>query len=387
MSVEPDADGIIVHMNSLHLTLRVLICLWFTGQIPGAGAARVTDLYAAQVPSEGGVTSGLSGSFDNALRTVLLKVTGHRGVTADPAVMNQFAAADSYVEQYRTNPDGTIWVRFDQVALRRVLDGLGQPVWGEERPLTLVWLVMDYGSGTRDILAAGSGVEREPDLFATPSPAGDPERQVAVREILQTTAAERGLPVILPLVDSEELAVVSISDVWGGFTESLVLASRRYGVDALLVGRARVRSVENAQVRWTLMLGEERFDWDGDIASGPDHIADFFAARLATSSSASGQMRLRVDGVNSLDDYGRLSRYLSALDVIEEYSVDEVTDQTMVFSLLVRGDADRLMRSIALRQVLQPIDDSQGGVISPAPSDDPIANRASSLHYALIAGP
>jgi len=385
MPVEPDADGIIVHMNSLHLTSCVLICLWFAGQISSVDAARVTDLYAAQVPSEGGVTRDLSGSFDTALRNVLVKVTGHRDVTADPVVMNQFAAAESYVEQYRMDPDGSIWVLFDRIALRRALDGIGQPVWGEERPLTLVWLVLDYGAGTRDFLAAAA--EHESGLIATPAPAGDPERQLAVREILQTTAVERGLPLILPLIDSEELGVVSISDVWGGFTESLVLASQRYGVDAILVGRVRVRSVENAQVRWTLILGKERFDWDGDIASGPDRIADFFSTRLATSSSASGQMHLRVDGVNSLDDYGRLSRYLSALDVIEDYSVDQITEQTVVFSLLVRGDADRLMRSIALRRVLQLIDDSQNAIIPRLPSDDPFGSAASNLHYVLIAGP
>ncbi len=377
-----------MHMNVLHLTSRLLICLWILGQIPGVEAARVTDLYAAQVPSNGGVLRGPSGAFEDALRRVLVKITGQRGITSEKNVMSQFAAADTYVEQFRTNPDGSIWVLFDRVALRRMLDNVGQPVWGEERPLTLVWLVMDYGNGSRDILAARSDLEDddEPDLLVRPSSAVNPEIEGAVREILTATAVERGLPLILPLIDSEELDIVSISDVWGGFTESLLLASQRYGVDAMLVGRARVRNVESARVRWTLILGKEQFEWDGDIASGPDRIADFFAARLGTSSGASGQMRLRVDGVNSLDDYGRLSRYLSVLDVIEEFSVDQVTGQTVIFSLLVRGDADRLMRSIALQRVLQLSDDSQGAIIPPVSSDDPFGGKTSNLHYELIAG-
>jgi len=383
MPVEPEADGIIVHMNSLHLTPRVLIFLWLACQIPLVDAARVTDLYAAQVPAG----DSRSDTFGNALGAVLVKLTGHRGIMVDPTVMNRFAEAEAYVEQHRTNPDGSVWVLFDQVALRRALDSIGQPVWGEERPVTLTWMVMDYGTGTRDILAAESDVEREQGLFEVAQPIGDPERQIAVRDILQATAAERGLPLILPLVDSQELDIVSIADVWGGFTESLVLASQRYGVDAILVGRARVSFVEIAQVRWTLMLGSERFDWEGDIASGPDRIADFFAARFATSSSALGQMQLRVDGVDSLDDYGRLSRYLSTLDVVEDFSVDQVADQTVVLSVLVRGDADQLMRNIALRRVLQPIDSSQGVMFPREPTDDPFASVTSSLHYTLIAGP
>lgn len=374
MSLERDADGIIVHMNALHLTLRVLICLWLGAQIPGAAAARVSDLYAAQVPPDDRAARDPTTSFDIALRAVLVKVTGRRDVTADPVIMQQFSVAKQYVQQFRTNPDGTVWVQFDQAAVRDALDRIGQPVWGEERPDTLVWLVMDDGAGRRDILSAKPDVARKTGGFGGSQPAGQRKRQDTVREILQTTAAERGMPVVLPLVDSQELRSVSVTDVWGGFTDPLVRASRRYGVDAILVGRARVRSVATARVRWTLLHGDERVDWDGDIASGPDRLADFFAARLATSSNASGQMQLRVDGVNSLDDYGRLSRYLTSLDVVEDYSVESVAEQTVVFSLQMRGDANQLMRIIALRRVLQPGDDS-------------FVPMNSSLHYKLLAGP
>ena len=378
-----------MHMNSLHLTLRVLICLWCAGQIVVVDAARVTDLYSAEVPAGAGVNRSQSASFDQALRLVLVKVTGRRGITADLVVMNQFADAESYVQQHRTNPDGSLWVLFDQVAVRRTLDSIGQPVWGEERPATLVWLVMDYATGSRDILSAQTDIERNSNrgLFADPSPDNVPERQTALREILQTTSDERGLPLILPLVDSEELDIVSISDIWGGFTESLDLASQRYGVDAILVGRARVRSVERTQVRWTLILGDEKYDWEGGIASGPDRIADFFAARFATSSSALGRMQLRVDGVDSLDDYGRLDRYLSSLDVIENYSLERVADQTMIFSLHVRGDAERLSRNIALRHILRPMADSTDVIGPDGPSGDLFDSSTSSLHYALIAVP
>jgi len=374
MSLERDADGIIVHMNVVHLTLRIVICLWLGGQISSAVAARVTDLYAAQVPAEDSAARDPTKAFAAALQAVLVKVTGRRDAAIDPVIMQQFSVAKPYVQQYRTNPDGTVWVRFDQVAVRGALDRVGQPVWGEERPDTLVWLVMDDGAGRRDMLAAQPDVARKVSRVNLPQPAGEQKRLAAVREILQSTAAERGVPLVLPLVDSEELRSVSMTDVWGGFTQSLVRASRRYGADAILVGRARVRSVATAQVRWTLLLGDERIDWDGDIASGPDRVADVFTARLATSSNASGQLQLRVDGVNSLDDYGRLSRYLTTLDVVADYSVDRVEGQIVVFSLQVRGDANQLMRIIALRRVLQPGDDSFGGVNS-------------SLHYTLLAGP
>ncbi len=380
-----------MYMNSLHLILRALFFLCSATQIQIVAAAEIKDLYAARVPNQAGLLEGSSGAYAQALRKVLIKVTGQRGIMDDPLIINQFASAEQFVEQYRNNPDGSLWVRFDQVALRRSLDAIGQPVWGVERPLTLVWMVMDYGTGSRDIVPADAELEPEAGLFPSPFPSPLPsagaEQQTAVRGILQTTAVERGLPLILPLVDSEELGSVSIADVWGGFTESLLLASERYGVDAILVGRARVIFMGSVQVRWTLLLGQERFDWEGNVASGPERIADFFASRLATSSSAASRMQLQIDGVNSLDDYGRLSRYLSGLDVIENFSVEQIIDRAVIFSLLVRGDVDRLMRSIALRHVLQPANDSQGFAMPRRSPDDPFSGMPPRLHYALLAGP
>ncbi len=343
----------------------------------GVHAARVSDLYSAEAPIERAASAGLTAAFSQALRQVLVKVTGRRDVVEDPAVTNRFSPADAYVQQYRTGADGSTWVLFDRVALRRTLDELGQSVWGDERPVTLVWLVMDYGTGTRDILAAAQDVGGAANPFGDPPAAGVAERLTAARDMLQRTADERGLPLVLPLVDSEELDIVSISDVWGGFTESVLLASQRYGADAILVGRARARVPESVTVRWTLMLADERFNWDGDIASGPDRLADLLAGRLATSSRSTEQLRLRVDGVDSLDAYGRLSNYLLALDVVEDFSVDRVADRSVFLSLIVRGDADRLMRSIALRRILRPID---------VPPDGAGALR-SDLRYELLAGP
>jgi hypothetical protein len=112
-----------------------------------------------------------------------------------------------------------------------------------------------------------------------------------------------------------------------------------------------------AEVRWTLLLERERFDWDGDVASGPNELANFFAARLATSSGSSRRVLLEVAGIESLDDYGRISNYLSALDVIEDYSVNRVSDNNVIFSLSVRGDVERLARTIALRSVLEAVDE------------------------------
>jgi hypothetical protein len=153
--------------------------------------------------------------------------------------------------------------------------------------------------------------------------------------------------------------------VWGGFAESLLEPSARYGVNVVLVGRARVPSFEMAQapslemarVRWTLLLDDERYDWESDLAGGLNELADFLAARLATSIDASRRILLQVRGVGDLDDYGRVSNYIGGLDVVEGFAVDRVAENEVIFSLNVRGDMNRLKRAIALRRVLRIVED------------------------------
>lgn len=339
-------------------------------------AARVDNLYSAEVPLGRG-SNALSGSFAAALAKVLVKLTGRRDVGAAGEVAARFGDASRFVQQYQIADDGTVWILFDEVALRRELDVIGEPVWGAERPTTLVWLALDEGFGQRRMLG-DTAREESGEFPADADPAG-----TAILEELLAAADARGLPLTLPLADPAEMRAIPLGDVWGGYTDSLLDASRRYGADAILLGRARSAGFERVSVRWTLLLDDERFDWEGDLASGPNDVADFFAARLATSVGSSSQIVLNVDHVDSLDAYGRLSSYLMQLDLVQELAVDRVSGDRVVFRLQIRGDVDTLMRSIALRRVLQPVDDS----VLPPPRD-PFESRpgAQSLHYRLMAG-
>lgn len=346
-----------------------------------AFGARVENLYAVDVEMPADSTAQLERAFDTALRQVLVRVTGSRASGEDKAVFDSFGDAAALVQQYRIDPAGSVWVLFDSVAVKRILDRLGQPIWGDERPATLVWLVMDAGNGKREFLAARSNLINENGIIEPATNDKIAANEAALREILDATADARGVPLMLPLVDSTEVTSVSVSDVWGGFTESLQGASRRYNADAVLIGRARVFSSQRITVRWTLLVDDERYDWEGDVASGPDNLADFFAARLAGASGTPGQVLLQVDGVDSLDDYGRLSAYLDALEVVDSFAVNRVEDSAVLLSLSIRGDPDLLMRTIALQRVLQ-LEENVA-----LPGFPELSGAAPDLRYLLLSGP
>jgi hypothetical protein len=381
MSATPLTEGKsrCVAGRRVFFSLVVLAGLAFTAPLQ---AARVSDLFAAEVPAEELSGRSLDAAFGQALGRVLVKVTGRRRAAGDPQIAAAFGDASVLVQQYSSDAAGNLWVQFDSVALKRILDAAGQPIWPEDRPGTLIWLAVDTGRGGREILAAAPD-DSDPQISAQQAGVGSRSQRLlaAVREELLEAASGRGLPVVLPLVDSDDLSVVGFADIWGDFDEPVTRASQRYDADLILIGRARAFGPRESRARWTLLMANQRYNWEGGIADGPEELADLLALQMATTADSARHIRVRVAGVDSFDGYGEVSTYLSGLGIVETCGVEWVEGSVVMFTLRVRGNEDQLMRSIALRRLLQPVELDPAVLGSPGPSVRP------GLNYQLIAGP
>jgi len=308
----------------------LLVCAALLILPGGAHAVRVASVYSAEVDLPGG-SDGLRRAFDKGLEQVLVKMSGLDTLGNPTARRALVPDAGQLVRQYSRLSGGRVRVEFDGAQLARILDTAGQPVWGIERPLIAVWYATDDGAGNRTIVGGGTGTVTDQDRL---------------REGLQSAADERGLPVVFPLVDAEDLVQVSFADIWGNFSGPLMQASERYGADALLIGRARSSSLNDRRVRWTLVTRTEQQAWEGTVAGGPGQAATWLAQRLVTYADASGTVRLVVGSVDSLDRFGRLNKYLRSLNIVQSSQVVRVEDDRIEFDLVVRGDIDRLRRSL-----------------------------------------
>jgi len=324
-----------------------------------ARAARVEGLYTAEAPLSGESAAALNDAFADALGQVLVKVTGRREIAQDQELLERIGNPRALVEQFRLDRPGRVRARFDRVALKHKLDQASQPIWGSDRPETLLWLAIDRGQGRREMLGPPSGMFQSPTLSPDTQP-GPMDPDFLRRRLLQVAAA-RGVPLLFPLLDSQDLAAVSIADIWGGFTEPVRTASQRYGADAVLIGRARLFDAGPPLVHWTLLLGSERFEWNGDMAEGPQGLADRLASTLATSVTGTEQIKLSVSGIDTLSQYAAVATYLKAMAIIQSCAVHRVSTETVVFELTVRGDRNRLARTLALRHMLLPVAASSAG--------------------------
>lgn len=313
--------------------------------VPIAQAVEVPTLYTAEVPYDRTARNARQKAYDRALGVVLLRVSGSL-LSSDATMIRQlFPDSSDYVVQFRPGARDTLWVSFDGQAIERTLREAGQTVWSSDRPLTVVWLAVDRGQGRREIVAADDPDDETRDARSI-------DRNALLRERILEIADRRGLPVVFPLLDAEDIQNVSFSDIWGGFDERIINASRRYAADSVLIGR--IRTAGGSRENWSYYFSGAERRWNGSPESVVNQIADLLAAELSVGGSAPlASVQLAVSGVVSVDAYGDLHQILGNASVIEDYRITEVSGDRITLRVDVRGGAERLRRALQFTGLIE----------------------------------
>jgi len=325
-----------------------------------AVAVEVPTLYTAEVPFDRKANDPRADAYDAALKEILMRVSGSDLARNEDAVAELFPDPASYVMQFRPGANETLWVSFDGQAIEQALRNAGQTVWGAERPLTLVWLAVDWGQGEREIVSAD-----DPDRTQQQSRSIDRNR--LVRERVLDIAERRGLPLVFPLLDTTDLQMVTFTDIWGGFDEMILNASERYDASSILIGRLRPSSGQRG--RWTYYFSGAGSQLTGTPEAVVGQVADLLASEFAVGGNTPIEtVALNVSGIVSVDAYGTVQELLDDVALIERFTVTEVAGDRVSYRVDVRGGADRLSRALRF-----------SGLIESAP-EDPL-QPASALEF------
>jgi hypothetical protein len=324
-----------------------------------AVAVEVPTLYTVQVPLAPNDPNARSNAYDMALSQIVARITGTREALAPGELDTLFPDAARYVLQFRPGEDDTLWVTLDGATIERVLMSAGHSVWGSERPLTLVWLAVDWGGGEREIIAAG-------DAQRSDAEARSIDRNRLLRERVEEVAEARGIPVAFPLMDIEDLESVAFTDVWGGFDEQLLAASGRYGASSILVGR--IRPGPGQRNRWSYYFGGEQREWGGEPEEVVHRLADTLGGQFALSPNEQlASIPITVSGIDSVLAYGTVHAWLESLALVRELSVDTVSGDSIRFIVKAHGDRERLRRALESARHLEPV----GGIAASIPGGGP----------------
>jgi uncharacterized protein len=297
------------------------------------------EMYQATVPVADRSEASQSAAFQAAMRAVLVRVTGRRSPDDEPGLAPLLASARRYVQQYRAAGEGMLWVAFDGPAIERWLTQNGQPLWGYERPTTLVLLAVQSGASSGSVITT----DDTSDLKAS----------------IDAAAAARGLPLVWPSASELQKNHVDFAAVYQGSPSALADMSKRLGTDGLLIGRAAGGGA-NAAVRWLHVFQDHSNESTGPL-EGVNRAADLYAGLYAASGSLV-PVSIEVVGVTDLRDYANLETYLESLTFISHVSVESLSGGTVRFRLATRGGIEPLQRALTLNGRLQPIAPGENGI-------------------------
>jgi hypothetical protein len=287
--------------------------------LPGAArAVAVEGLYEGTATGDA-TDAGRAAAATDALRQVVVRLTGRRAAATDPGLAALYADAPRLARTFRSAPGSQLVVAFEPEALEARLLQAGQRLWSRERPLTLVLLVSARPGAPRTL---GGGAEPE------------------VRRAVVAAAQARGVPLQWPTGLPPSIEQARADDVLAGRLEPLKELARQYGADALLVGRLVPGATSWS---WTGPAGEGSASGAGD--EGVQALADRFGAQFATAGVRAGQIDAVVRGVRDLAGYALAGNALGALANVRAVSLEEVSGDSLHFRVAFDGDADALRRA------------------------------------------
>ncbi len=331
-----------------------LIFLYISLCCQPAQALVLDNLYRVERVVVGQGPDAMRGVAAEALREVLVRVSGSRGVLRDAAVRAALARADSFIIQYgygeqRYTEEGNLGqllrLDFDQRAVAELLRASGLPIWSAQRPAVLVWLALDGSNGLEFV-----------SLDTTPA---------LVQELTQAFAS-RGVPVIFPLFDLQDEMLVAPSDVVQFDESRLLPAAQRYAAPALLFGRILQLSSGELVGDWIyrqhsaeLSLSGEAVDLAGLFERAVDRIAATLAAEYAITPHRYFEdgLLLYVEGVDGFEEYAHLVQSLEAIEAVTHANIDRVDGNSVYLRLVAEGSLQQLELAIGLAADLHRLPD------------------------------
>lgn len=211
------------------------------------------------------------------------------------------------IDNASSGADTSLAVRFDfqPAAIKQLARDAQLPTWWSRRPLTMVWMVLDEPSG-RKVVNHSAG---------------------KLRSELDARAKQRGLPIMLPLMDLQDSVQVNSAVVWGKFTDVLDQASERYMASQYLLGRFSVQEILGQRLytgEWLVRSGDGEssqylrgVDRDNLVRTGIDMATRHVLDQHLVFTNTPRQHDLVVRGITGLQAYAGLLDYLRSLEFID----------------------------------------------------------------------
>ncbi len=314
-------------------------------------ATTLTSLYQSQLPVSSQSAEERAQLASKALKRVLIKVVGDSQRLNSTDFRTLLDQADQFIEQYQyhrmntisddlTQPDILeLQFTFNEQELNQAIKQIGLPIWGKSRPEILLWVVVD-NAGERMIINEDNYV-------------------ISIANALKHTFKERGVFVIMPLMDLHDQININAADLWAGFSEPIINASQRYDAQVIVVARVSLNLQGMMHVKWQSINTDNQEQWKSSgtnaLAIGLAELADRTARSYTQDTYNHNAQRyaLQISNVKGYADYIRIKKYLSNLSTISNVELAQLTSNSVEINIILSSNISTLNRTLAIDQVLE----------------------------------
>jgi hypothetical protein len=225
---------------------KIILAMLFIWLQKTALAVTMSNLYQVEVLVPSQTNELRDQAARDGLLQVLKKISGNLEIDKNPVIKAALKKAEYYVQDYSYSSDSTdasqyqLKISYEPQDVNRLLAKAKVASWGENRPLTLVWLAVTDKQHISSII----GNEMTGTVFDNMMRAGK----------------NFGIPLIFPMMDVDEINKVSVEDIKARNMAQLKEIAKRYSPEALLLGEIEEND-QSSDSHWQLIMKDTEWDW------------------------------------------------------------------------------------------------------------------------------
>ncbi|MFT6731927.1 MAG: hypothetical protein ACJAS9_000101 [Polaribacter sp.] len=334
-----------------HICFALIVCILMSK----IGLAKeISNIYRVDIQVKEQSNKARWQASLEGFKQVLVRRSGSNRILSSKQTIDAYKKVTSYVQksQYSSNTElmseykYIISLHFEPRLIDNLIKRANQPLWDSNRPVSMLWLSQE------------ETVENNP-----------PYRRIIIENVSEQVtnnlilknSNRRGVPVILPLMDFDDNLLVTQSDVWGRFPEAIIVASKRYLVESIIIGKIYQRDgLWIGQLSYFNESNNLSFEHQTDnVEMMYEKIFDSLAEILCnqycvTQTATVGQeLLIEIENITNFEAFLKIKNYIFELSAIRQVDVLAIHQDKLVLKLSLLSNEQAVIDSLSLNRQLR----------------------------------
>lgn len=312
--------------------------------------------YKSEIPVRDQSASTRRKAAQQGLSNVIVRMSGSRQTLEAPAVKDAIKQVEPYIlqSQYLRLDDPLLLEQgltqkaaflFSPERVRELLLSNTLPYWPTTRPQTLVWLVEDTPDFGRQFVSSDIAQE--------------------FIGALNHSAHSAGISLVYPLLDIDDLSVLSPEQVWTIDRQGILAASEKYDADVVLAGRVSQTSqgmilsaVEVLHRGQSFAIDTAQADYPSTAQYMIESVAQWLSGIYAIKQSklVQEQVFISVSGVDQFGSYRHVLEYLRSLAFASKVNVVKIGNADLLLGVMTDVSLEKITTTLTLDRRIEAIE-------------------------------